>query len=211
MSDSAFASAERVSVWTKPVRGPQPFTAWNDALRAAFQVPTDEFEIPAEEPVPAIDLEAEREDAFQLGYQEGIAVGRAEADAEKTALRNLARALETLRPEPTPALGQMIAATVERLVGEIMGAVEIDRDTLIARAEAAAAVIGDETRPAVLKLHPADLARLADAELPVAVEADATVALGALRLETASGWVEDGPALRLEKLRVALDRVAGAR
>jgi flagellar assembly protein FliH len=210
-NNTAFATAQRVSVWSKPATGPQPFTAWHEALRTAFEAPQDDFDMPAMPEEPAIDLDAEREEAFSLGYEEGLAAGRAEADAEKAALRNLARALDTLKPEPTPALGQMIAATVERLVGEIMGQVQIDRATLIARAEAAAAVIGEETRPAVLKLNPADVARLDGAELPVSVEADPTVALGALRLETAHGWVEDGPALRLKKLAAALDRVAGSK
>jgi hypothetical protein len=30
-------------------------------------------------------------------------------------------------------------------------------------------------------------------------------------LETAEGWVEDGPAIRLERLRAELDKVAAAR
>lgn len=207
-ADPAFATAERVSMWTQPQRGPAPFTAWHDALRTAFEVPQDEFELP---PEPAIDIEAEREQAFALGYEEGFAAGRAEADAERAELRALAASLAALRPEPVTGLGAMIAATVERLVGEVMGQVTIDRDTLVARAEAAAALIADEGRPAVLKLNPADAARLAGVALPVAMETDAALAPGALRLETANGCIEDSPALRLERLKIALDRVAAAR
>jgi flagellar assembly protein FliH len=82
---------------------------------------------------------------------------------------------------------------------------------LIDRAQAAAALIGDETRPSVLKLHPDDLARIESAELPIAAEADPTLSPGELRLETGTGSIEDGPGLRLERLRSALDRIAASR
>jgi flagellar assembly protein FliH len=210
---SEFAAAERVSVWTRPVvpAGPVPFTAWGDALRAAFAPPTDPLLVPEPEPEAEIDLALLREEAFADGYAQGLAAGRAEAEPEIAACRRLAVRLDALKPEPAPALGSLIAATVERLLVEVMGQVEINRDTLLARAEAAAALIADETRPALLRLHPADAARLAGAELPVAVEADPALVPGALRLETGSGWIEDSPALRLEKLRVALDRVSASR
>lgn len=204
----AFATAQRVSVWTQPqARGPAPFTAWGEALRAAFEPPADEIAIPE----PPIDIEAERNEAFGDGYEAGLADGRAESAPEKAALVRLAMSLEALRPEPSRALGSMIAATVERLLVELMGQVEIDRDTLVARAEAAAALIGEETRPSLLRLNPADAARLADVTLPVRIEPDPAIGAGALRLETGNGWIEDSPALRLEKLRGALDRVAAAR
>ncbi len=203
-----FASARRVAVWTQPqARGPAPFTAWGEALRTAFEPPASDIELPE----PPIDIEAERTEAFGDGYEAGLAEGRAEAEPEKTALAKLAGALDALRPEPSRALGSMIAATVERLLVELMGQVAIDRDTLIARAEAAAALIGEETRPALLRLNPADAARLAGVTLPVPIEADPAIGAGALRLETGNGWIEDSPALRLEKLRGALDRVAATR
>jgi flagellar assembly protein FliH len=105
----------------------------------------------------------------------------------------------------------MIAATVERLLHQVVGEVEICPATLIDRAQAAAALIGDEVRPAVLKLNAQDLARLDPAELPLPAEADPMLSPGELRVETANGSIEDGPGLRLERLRVALDRVAAAR
>jgi flagellar assembly protein FliH len=207
MSDM-FAGAERVAVWTKRPSTPPPFTAWGDALRHGFEVPEEPmvFEAP-----PAVDIDVIRAEAMAQGYAAGIAAGREEAEAERVAIKTLASSLEVLRPEPTQALGALIAATVERLVGEVVGEVEIDRDTLMLRAQAAAALIGDETRPAVLKLNPDDVAYLDGAALPVAIEADASISPGNLRLETVSGWIEDGLAVRLERLRCALDRIAAAR
>jgi flagellar assembly protein FliH len=214
MSNPAFANAERCSVWTKPdAGGPAPFVAWGQALRQAFEAPQDDFERPEEqpEPEPQIDVEAIRAEAMAQGFAAGIDAGRREAETERQALRQLAAGLESLKAEPTLGLGMMIAATVERLLHQVVGEVEVCRETLMDRAQAAAALIGDETRPAVLKLNPADLARLDGAELPVAAEPDAMLQPGELRLETVNGSIEDGPGLRLERLRSALDRIAVAR
>jgi flagellar assembly protein FliH len=201
-----FAGAERCSVWTKPAAN-APFTAWGEALRQAFEVPNDD--LPFAE--PDIDIKAIQSDALAQGYAAGLETGRRESDAERLRVARLAAALEVLKPEPTQVLGAMIADTVGRLVAEIVGQVSIDRETLLFRAQAAAALIGEETRPAVMKLNPDDLELLGDVALPVAIEADSSLSSGTLRLETAMGWIEDGPAVRLEKLRVSLDRIAAAR
>ena len=118
---------------------------------------------------------------------------------------------ETMQPEPTQALAALLAETVERLVRQIVGAVEIDQAALLARAQAAAALIGEETQPATLRLHPTDMARLAGATLPVATAADPNIPEGSVRLETSDGWIEDGAEVRLEKLRAALDTMGAAR
>ncbi len=206
-----FAGAQRCGVWTQPdVPAPAPFVAWGAALRQAFEVPQDDL-VFEEEEAHAIDVEAIRAEAMAQGFAAGIEAGRREADPEREALRALATALEHLRPEPTQGLGAMIAATVERLLHEVVGQVDVDLDTLVARAQVAAAMIGEETRPSVLKLNPADLARLAGVALPVTAEADASLAPGSLRLETGAGSIEDGPAVRLDRLKGALDKVAGTR
>ncbi|MDB5737015.1 MAG: hypothetical protein JWO65_683, partial [Sphingomonas bacterium] len=180
-----FAGAERCSVWTKPAVN-APFTAWGEALRQAFEVPNDD--LPFAE--PDIDIEAIQSEALAQGYAAGLEAGRRESDAERVRVARLAAALEVLKPEPTQALGAMIADTVGRLVAEVVGQVSIDRETLLFRAQAAAALIGEETRPAVMKLNPDDLELLGDVALPVAIEADSSLSSGTLRLETASGWIE---------------------
>ncbi|HLZ78526.1 MAG TPA: FliH/SctL family protein [Sphingomonas sp.] len=201
------AGAMRVPVWTQP-RSSAPFTAWGEAHNDPIG---PDCEPEAEPQAEQVDIEAVRAAAIAQGFSAGIEAGRREADREREALQRLAIGLEMLRPEPTIGLGAMIATTVERLVREVMGEVIIDVDTLMDRAQAAAALIGEETRPAVLKLNPDDLNRLNNAELPVSVEADPTLAPGDLRLETGAGSIEDGPSVRLERLRVALDRIAGTR
>lgn len=208
-SFAGFAGAQRVSVWTQPDgAGPPPFVAWGEALRTAFVAPEEEAFEPE---IEQIDIESIRAEAMAQGFAAGIEAGRREADEERAAIRVLAANLQGLKAEPTQGLGMMIAATVERLLHQVVGEVEVCSATLIDRAQAAAALIGDEVRPAVLKLNAQDLARLDPAELPVPAEADPLLSPGELRLETANGSIEDGPGLRLERLRAALDRIAAAR
>jgi flagellar assembly protein FliH len=96
-------------------------------------------------------------------------------------------------------------------VREIVGEVEIDGLRLLSRAKAAAALIGEASEPARLRVNPEDAALLADAELELTIEADPELPRGSVLIETAGGWIEDGPAVRLERLRAELDKVAAAR
>lgn len=157
---------------------------------------------------PAVQRE---EEAYLRGLADGRRTVEAEVAAERNAIAQLAEALQVLRPEPTLPLAMLLAETVDRLVREVIGEVEIDGIRLLARAKAAAALIGEATQPARLKVNPEDAALLAEAELDVEIEGDATLPRGTVLLETADGWVEDGPAVRLDRLRAELDKVAAAR
>lgn len=161
--------------------------------------------------VPA-DMAARVEEiAFLRGVAEGRATAEAEFAAERDAIGRLAETLQSLRPEPTLPLAMLLAETVDRLVKQIAGEVEIDGLSLLARAKAAAALIGEATQPARLKVHPQDLALFEDCDLDIPVEGDLALERGAVMIETADGWIEDGPAIRLERLRAELDKVAAAR
>ena len=181
------------------VRSDMPFRPWgtqNDA---------------GDDAVP-VDMAAQVE---EIAYARGVAEGRrtveAEFAAERHAVAEMAESLQSLNPEPTLPLALLLAETVDRLVKEIVGEVDIDGLTLLTRAKAAAALIGEATQPTRLRAHPDDAALLAEAELDVIVEADAALPRGTVRIETADGWIEDGPAVRLERLRSELDKVAAAR
>ncbi len=192
--------AAAVSPWTRlPGAG---FTPWSaerggDGGRRA--------------PPPVVDPSALRAQAFAEGYDEGRREAEAELVSERAAMARLVEAVETMQPEPTQALAALLAETVERLVRQIVGEVAIDTGGLLARAQAAAALIGEETQPATLRLNPADMARLDSATLPVAMAADPAIPEGNVRLETRDGWIEDGAEARLEKLRAALDNMGAAR
>ena len=189
-------SAERVGSFAIE-RGEPTFTPWGSS-----QEPTVD-----ESPVTSLDLETVRTEAFARGWEEGKNAAELEFGGEREALARLAEALASLRPESSNALALVLAETVERLVRQIVGTTEIDRATLVARAEAAAALVADEVAPARLRLHPDDVPLIEGAHIPVPLVADATLARGTLVLETGQGWIEDGPAIRLERLRAELDRM----
>jgi flagellar assembly protein FliH len=158
------------------------------------------------------DHAAQREEeAYLRGLADGRRTVEAEVAAERNAIAQLAEALQELKPEPTLPLAMLLAETVDRLVREVIGEVEIDGIRLLTRAKAAAALIGDATQPARLKVHPDDAATLAEAKLEIEIESDPALPRGTVLLETADGWVEDGPAIRLDRLRAELDKVAATR
>jgi len=147
-------------------------------------------------------------EAYAQGYEDARRAAEEELGRQRAALEALAHSLDALRPEPTGALALLLAETLDRLVREICGQVEVDAGLLLTRARAAAALIGENVEPSKLRLHPDDAALLAGAELPVPIAPDASLPRGMLRLETGHGWIEDGPQVRLERLRAELDRMA---
>lgn len=162
-------------------------------------------QVPGQELPGEIDGEAIRAEAFAQGWEEGRRTAEQEFAADREVLARLLESLDVLRPEPTNALALLLAETVDRLVRQIVGLAGVDGDLLTARAEAAAALIGEETEPARLRLNPADLPLIDAARIPVAIVGDSGLARGSLVLETGQGWIEDGPAVRLDRLRAELD------
>lgn len=145
------------------------------------------------------------DEAYKKGWEEGRRASEQALEHEHAALRALVASLESLRPEPSKALGAVLAEAVERLVRQIVGEVEVDADLILKRAQAAAALVSEEIAPGRMRVHPDDYPLLSGAGLPVDLVTDASIARGALLLETAAGWIEDGPTVRLARLRAALD------
>lgn len=180
------------------------FTPWTSPLGA----PANDFKADAPEaPIPVVDPDAIRADSFAHGFEEGRRTAELEIADQRTALARLAESLEALRPEPTDALAVLLAETVERLVRQIVGEVEIDPVLLANRAQAAAALVGEEVEPGKLLVHPDDIALLEGARIAVPIVGDPALTRGTVMVECASGWIEDGPVVRLDRLRTALDRL----
>jgi flagellar assembly protein FliH len=171
------------------------FTPWG---RLEFG---NEAEEEDHDPAPP-DLIAE---AYDRGWHEGSSFVEGEVAAERSAFVALAAALESLRPEPAQALAAVLGATVERLVRQIVGEAAVDPDLLTKRAAAAAAFVTEEMAPARMRLNPDDLPLLSGAGLALELVADPELARGTILIETALGWIEDGPSVRLDRLRAALD------
>lgn len=197
-SRAAAEAAASAPVWAKPEEK-GGFTPWPNQAEA----PSD--------PAPAIseylDPEVIRAQAFAEGLAEGRRTVEAEVAAEREAVARLVETLENLQPEPPRELGLLLAETVKRLVRQIVGEVEIDGDALLARAQAAAEIVADESAPVRMRLHPEDHVRLQGARLDLELVSDGHLAPGTILLDTADGWLEDGPQVRLDKLRAALDRL----
>ena len=152
-----------------------------------------------------------QETAFALGCEEGRKTVEAEFAAERDALGRLAESLAVLRPEPANALALLLAETVDRLVRQVVGEVEVDANLLLARASAAAQLIGKDVEPTRLRAHPDDIPYLDAGQLEIALHPDATLSRGSIVLETGHGWIEDGPAVRLDRMRAELDKMVAER
>jgi flagellar assembly protein FliH len=201
-----FAGADRVPVWTRPTASGFTARAANEAGGFARWGGANDEPLAHTEPA-APGAEA----LVAQGYAAGLAEGRRQADAaladERDALRRLAQGLEALNPAESDGLAGVLASAVGRLVAQIVGEVAVDAETLAARCQTVAAAVAEETTPQRLRLHPTDAARLAGCDFAVAVVGDPLLAPGTIVLDTAAGWVEDSPAIRLERLRSALDKL----
>ncbi|BBD01921.1 MULTISPECIES: FliH/SctL family protein [Sphingobium] len=162
------------------------------------------------EPEPEIDLlEEARMEAFTQGFDEGCRV-TAEAHGEEADARaRLTEALEMLAPAPSGMLSTMLSATVVRLVEQIVGEVEIDIERLVQRCDTVAAFIEDNEGKNALHLHPEDINLLEGEAIGVKLVGDRNMHRGCVRLETSEGWVEDGPDVRLSRLRALMDDMEG--
>ena len=156
---------------------------------------------------PVNDPAAIHAEGFAQGFEQGRRTVELELAAERDALARLAESMEVLRPQPSSALATLLAETVERLVRQIVGEVGIDPALLVNRAENAAALVGEELEPSKLLVHPDDVALLSSARIPLNVVGDPTLERGSIVLECGGGWIEDGPQVRLERLRAALGRI----
>ena len=198
----AAATATRVPPWVRQ-GDVQQFRPW--AMESGTMVSAASH--PDHDPIrihDAADLQAA---AFAQGFEEGRRAVEEMVAEERAAIAQLAASLEVLKPQPSQALAMLLSETVERLVRQIMGTVEIDRDTLLDRAQKAAELIGEEAGPMRMRLHPDDLELLSNASIDTPLLADNSLLRGTIRFETDEGWIEDGPEARLERLRAALDQM----
>ena len=150
--------------------------------------------------------------AHAAGYAEGLAAAAAvtqgNAARDQALLAGLAAALNTDRVD-RDRVAMQLRQTVLLLVGKLVGEIGIAPDLLAGRIEAATDLLADSAEAALLRVNPEDVA-LIDGKLPKSIFAagDASVARGSFVLESASTIVEDGPAMWLDQLASAIDRVA---
>jgi flagellar assembly protein FliH len=138
-------------------------------------------------------------DAYARGLADGAetaaATAQAAAAADFTARHRIETALAAMEADAIDALAQRLQATVLALCGSMLAEAAIAPDALARRAAAAAARFARSGEERGIRLHPEDLA-LVHGRLPESwhCEPDPALERGALRVETADGGVEDGPA-----------------
>lgn len=151
--------------------------------------------------------------AHSAGFEEGLAAAAAAArdsgTRDEALLAALGEALTAGGRIDRERIARQLRETVMFLVTRLVGEVGVSAELLAARVEIATELLADSAESALLRLNPADVA-LIEGKLPATVFAagDVAVARGSFVLESASTIVEDGPALWLDQLAAAFDRVA---
>lgn len=154
------------------------------------------------EPVAPVRLEPEVDpvsDAFMKGYTQGLDAARAEAElsAQESAAagEKLALSFARLDDQLEEQLRQRLRDTVVALCESAIAPLAIDPDLLTKRIAIAASMLARADDERVIRLNPQDLELLSPRlQADWTVEADPTLERGAIRVEGASGGVEDGPA-----------------
>ena len=152
---------------------------------------------------PMLPPHPEPQDPLALAWAEGFLAGAAEARAEAEqqtrteagARERLVLAFARLDAELAETLRQRLHDTVAALCQGALTPLALDEDALLRRIDRAAAMFARADDERVIRLHPDDLAlispRLGE---DWQVMPDPALARGALRVETPTGGVEDGPA-----------------
>lgn len=157
-------------------------------------------QVPPAAPLPD---PAEPEDPLGQAFAEGFAAGAAaaseEAEAarqrEATAFEALSLSFARLDADMAEALRERLTDTVMVLCEQTLVPFALDPEALARRVERAVAMFARADDERVIRLHPDDLALVAPAlAAEWKVVPDPALQRGALRVETASGGVEDGPA-----------------
>ena len=162
------------------------------------------------DPVAPVDpIEQAAQEAFVQGFQEGERITREAAELNNATREQLTIAVQALAQAGEGALATLISQAVIRLVGQIIGEVPIDKDVLKARCEAVAGCIDGNDSPAKLEVNPEDLPLLQSEALGVMLVGNPALSRGSVRLATADGWIEDGPDIRLDRLKALMDDMEG--
>lgn len=154
---------------------------------------------PIAEILPKTDPADPLAEAFERGLAEGEARARAECDRRvaDTEMRCAAlfQALEGVVAVEAEELRERLRQTVLALCEEAILPLAIDPVGLARRCEAAAAMLARAQDERAIYLHPADAEFVAPLLAPgIAVRPDPALERGSLRIETADGGIEDGPA-----------------
>jgi flagellar assembly protein FliH len=153
-----------------------------------------------------------RLDPREIGFRGGVAEGRAQALAEfeeqRLALVTLAENLASCRADAPDALAEVLFETVSRLVAQVVSEIEVSEALIRDRVDTVAQLIAEQGGPARMRLHPTDIALLGPGSFDFVLVPDPTLPRGEVIVETASGWIEHGADVGIERLRHVLDQLS---
>ena len=186
-----------------------PFAAF--AISSGFR--SDARYAAAIKPAPA--PEAEPDEPLAVAWAEGYLAGTGQAQAEaaqqaqaEAAARDaMSLSFTRLGREMEELLRQRLRDTIAALCETALAPLALDEAALMRRIERAVTMFARADDERVIRLHPEDLA-LVTAEFrdDWHVVPDPALERGALRVESASGGVEDGPAQWRMELAEALQQ-----
>ncbi len=164
---------------------------------------------PEPEPEAVDPIEEASQQGFLIGFQEGERITREAFEADDKLRRELTAAIGQLGGVGEGTLASLLSHSVLRLVTQIVGEVPVDEARLAERCAAIAAHIDPDDGKAVLEVNPLDLPLIPTDGLGVALVANGQLARGSVRLATSDGWIEDGPDVRLDRLKAMMDDMEG--
>lgn len=196
-----------MNMFEAPVRIPYAAFAGSSGFRsdARFAAAAEPAPLPAAEPDDPLSV------AWAAGYAAGA--GQAQTDAasqariEAEARDRLSLSFTRLNRELEELLRQRLRDTIAALCETALAPLALNEAALMRRIERAVAMFARADDERVIRLHPDDLA-LVSAQFSDEwqVLPDAALERGALRVESANGGVEDGPAQWRMELAEALEQ-----
>lgn len=170
---------------------------------------------PAPMPAPSPEPEAPVDDpitiAFTEGFNAGVSAAQADAEeraqAEAAAREALTLSFTRLDHDLEEQLRQRLRDTVAALCESAIAPLALDEEALLRRVEKAASMLARADDVRVIRLHPDDIAMVSPkltAEWQVVP--DPALERGALRVESTTGGIEDGPAVWRQAIAEALQQ-----
>lgn len=161
--------------------------------------------VPAEPEISDDPLALAWQDGFSAGIAEAEAKAKAEAQATEAAREALSLGLGKLDRAMAETLRQRLHDTVAALCESALAPLALDAEALSRRIERAVALLQRAGDDRTIRLNPADIPLVAPhCREQWSFVADASLPRGALRIETADGGVEDGPAQWRQAIAEAL-------
>lgn len=212
--DAAFLPVWDMKAPVAVFRPSDIFSAMAGFASADAQAPVMDFDEDddfADEPV--IEEGPSPEELLVQAYDQGVADGIAQAQAElqssDAATQALAAAITALRPQLSQGLCAMLLHAMKQMLERSSGFAEPDGAVLERHCQSLATLVTRDMRGSALHVHPEDRKLLGDAECGLVLTPDPSIRRGTVSLNHADGWIEQGTQPMLDALQGLIDDLEG--